>query len=323
MIERIRGRVPPAPDWVRVGIGDDAAVIEPGRNTLTVLTVDALIEGVHFDPAVCDLADVGFKALAVNLSDLAAMGARPRAAVLSLALPAQMRVYRLDALIDGLLELAGRHGVTLVGGNLAGSPGPLVVDVTALGVVGRRRVLSRSGAKPGDELYVSGRIGAAAAGLGILREHPADAAANAAFREAIQRFRRPEPRVRLGMLVGRNRAASACIDLSDGLADAAHQLAAAGGVGVRIDGPAVPLHPGARRWFEQRGHEPLDAALRGGEDYELLIAVPAKKRRRFTALGRLVKGLPLTRIGVVTREPGVYLTHAGGDRPLPHGFTHF
>ncbi len=165
LLARLRARVPPAPAWVALGIGDDAAVLEPARNELDVVTTDTLVEGVHFDPRFTTFADVGHKALAVNLSDLAAMGASPRAALLSLALPGGLAVDDFDALVDGFLAAAAASGVSLVGGNLARSPGPLVVDVTALGSVRRRRVLGRSGARPGDELYVSGAIGAAAAAL--------------------------------------------------------------------------------------------------------------------------------------------------------------
>ena len=221
LLARLRARVPPPPAWVSVGIGDDAAVVEPPRNQLEVLTTDVLVEGVHFDRRFSTAADVGHKALAVNLSDLAAMGAEPRAALLSLALPASLAVADFDALLDGFLALAARYRLALVGGNLSQSPGPLVVDVTAVGAARRRRVLTRAGGRPGDELFLSGRVGGAAAGLarlqalaGVLPGDDDDA------RAAVERYRRPEPRVRLGLLVGRNRAASACVDLSDGLADA-------------------------------------------------------------------------------------------------------
>ena len=145
-------------------MGDDAAVVEPARNRAEVITTDALVEGVHFDRAYVPASAIGHKALAVNLSDLAAMGAEGRAALLSLVLPGAMRVAEFDALLDGWFALAGRYAVTLVGGNISRSPGPLVVDVTAIGTVKPRRVLTRSGARPGDGIYVSGSVGAACAG---------------------------------------------------------------------------------------------------------------------------------------------------------------
>src|SRR3954469_21398057 len=147
LIERIRARIPAPPPWVIVGVGDDAAVIEPERNRLEVITTDAQVEGVHFDRRFSGPADIGHKALAVNLSDLAAMGAAPRAALLSLMLPPAWPVAHLDALLDGMLALAVRARITLVGGNITRSPGPLIVDVTVTGAVHRRRILTRAGAR--------------------------------------------------------------------------------------------------------------------------------------------------------------------------------
>ncbi len=164
LIERIRQRIPPAPAFVIVGIGDDAAVVEPERNLLEVLTTDSQVEGVHFDQTFVGAADIGHKALAVNLSDLAAMGAAPRVALLSLVLPPAMPVASVDALLDGLTALAARARISIVGGNIARSPGPLIVDVTATGSVHRRRVLTRAGGRAGDDLYVTGTLGGAAAG---------------------------------------------------------------------------------------------------------------------------------------------------------------
>jgi thiamine-monophosphate kinase len=321
LIERIRTRVPPAPPWVTIGIGDDAAVVEPERNELDVLTTDALVEGIHFDRAFVGAADIGFKALAVNVSDLAAMGATPRAALLSLVLPPDTAAADVDALVDGLLAAADQFRVALVGGNVARSPGPLVVDVTATGTVHRRRVLRRDAAKPGDEIYVSGTLGAAAAGLGWLRAVGVGQGFNPASFAA--RYLRPEPRLRLGTLLGRNRAAAACVDLSDGLGDAVRQIAEASGVGVIVDGNAIPVDSGAREWFEGRGVDPLQAALAGGEDYELLWTVPKRSRGRFRSISRLVRGLRLTRIGVATVDREIVVRGAGGDRPLPEGFAHF
>ena len=169
LIARIQERLPPPPAWMVVGIGDDAAVVEPERNRLEVLSVDALVEGVHFDRAFTPPAAVGHRALAVNLSDLAAMGAAPRLALLSLALPAVFPIAEFDQMVSGLTALAARHRLHLAGGNLTRSPGPLVIDVTVVGTVKRRQVLTRGGSRPGDELWVTGTIGAAAAGLQMLK----------------------------------------------------------------------------------------------------------------------------------------------------------
>ena len=320
LIARVRDRVPPAPDWVAVGLGDDAAVVEPARNVLEVVTTDALVEGIHFDRAFTPPRSIGHRALAVNLSDLAAMGAAPRAALLSLVLPPALPLADFDAMVDGFMALAAAHGVTLIGGNITRSPGPLLVDVTAIGTVRRRRALTRAGAKPGDEVWVSGEIGSAAAGLQSLsagaHQRQTMAGCEVAFLE-------PEPRVRLGVLLGRNRAAASCVDLSDGLADGLHQLAAASGVGLLVDAGAIPLSDAARGWFEHQQREPVAAALAGGDDYELLFTVRPRDRRRLEAVRRQARGVPLTRLGVVVREPGVILSRGGMSEPVPSGYMHF
>jgi thiamine-monophosphate kinase len=341
LIERIRARVPPAPPYVIVGIGDDAAVIEPERNAVEVVTTDGLVEGVHFDRAFVAPADIGHKALAVNLSDLAAMGAAPRVAVLSLMLPATFQVAYVDALLDGLLALAERAKIALVGGNISRSPGPLVIDVTAIGSVHRRRVLMRASGRAGDDLYVTGSIGGASAGLEMLqsraevakheggRDGLADLSAEARIEReggsdnCISRYLRPEPRTRFGLLLSRNRVTRACVDLSDGLADAVRQLAGASGTGATIEAEALPIDPAARRWFERRGMPAVDAALSGGEDYELLFAVSPKLRSRLHGIQRLAKGLAVKRIGQLSQERALVLKRDGRAEELPSGFTHF
>jgi thiamine-monophosphate kinase len=333
LIERIRQRLPRGASWLTIGPGDDAAVVEPVRNALDVLTVDTLVEGVHFERSLASAWAIGWRALAVNLSDLAAMGAEPRAALLALALPPKLPLADLDGFLDGFLALAARDRVQLIGGNLTRSPGPMVATVTVTGAVGRRQVLTRAGARAGDEVYVSGRIGAAAVGLESLRqgealpERPAgsdEAGEEADDLAACQaRYRRPEPRVRLGLALARNRAASACMDLSDGLADAVSQVAEASGVGITLDAAALPLHPAARRWFEERGADAVRAALAGGDDYELLFTVRPRRRGRLRAARQRAGRVAITRIGVVTAERGVVLKRGDREEPMPSGFAHF
>jgi thiamine-monophosphate kinase len=321
LLDRVRARLgsPAGPPGLVLGIGDDAAVVKPGRNVFTVLTVDAQIEGVHFDRRLSAPADIGARALAVNLSDLAAMGARPRWVLLSLMLPGTLAVADVEQLADGVAELARRYQVTVVGGNIASSPGPLIVEATAVGEVRPRGVLARSGGRPGDELYVSGGLGAAAAGLAMLRAGAPDADG-----ACIAWYRRPDPRVRLGWMVGRARAARAAMDLSDGLADAARQVAAASGCGVEIDGDALPIAAGARAWWTSRGEDPVIAALTGGDDYELLLAVPPAWRGRLRTVRERVADPPLTRVGVLTKDPDIrVLRRDGRAEPLPEGFHHF
>ena len=322
LIRHIRGRLPPAPDSLIVGPGDDAAVIAPERGAFQVLTTDAVVEGIHFDRRFSSLADVGYKALAVNISDLGAMGGKPEFALLSLILPEGTSLADLDALLDGLLEMAGAARVALVGGNISRSPGPLIVDVTVTGSVRPRRLLRRGGGRPGDQLFVTGSIGRAAAGLDWLRQGGFEVEnGDSQMAECARRHRRPEPRVRFGMLLGRNKAASACMDLSDGLADAVRQIAEASGTGAVLEAASLPIDPAAASWWTSRGQDPVLASLSGGDDYELLFAVPKKLRGRLRSVAREARGLPFTRIGELTPQPDLVLRRDSGDEPLPPAFN--
>jgi thiamine-monophosphate kinase len=323
LLARIRARLPKPGTGVVVGVGDDAAVVTGAGSAQVVLTTDALIEGVHFDRAIASAADVGHKALAVNLSDLAAMGATPRWALLSLVLPDGTAVDDVEQLLDGLVALASAESTALVGGNVARSPGPLVVDVTAVGTVHPRRVLTRNAGRPGDELYVSGVIGGGLAGLEMLRSDERQSSLPAAA-SCIDRYRRPHARVRLGRAMGQARAARAAMDLSDGLADAIRQIAEASGCGAEVDAAALPIDDGARRWWEARGEDPVAKALSGGDDYELLFASPAKWRGRVRHARKHAATPPLTRIGVLTGARDEYVVLREGRRErLTGGFEHW
>jgi thiamine-monophosphate kinase len=341
-----------------VGPGDDAAVIEPERGALDVLTTDALVEGVHFDHRFVPPDAIGHRALAVNLSDLAAMGATPRVALLSLVLPDALDVAVVDGMLDGLLALAATHGVSVIGGNISRSPGPLVVDVTAVGSVKPRRVLRRAGARPGDGVYVTGTIGDAVVGLHSLQEKcgagldagspprtPARWGADpprgpqpfdrlrvapsgvegqgSAPHMSEQRYLYPEPRVRMGMLLGRNRAATACMDLSDGLADAVRQVAAASQVGIAIDAAALPIADEVRRWHKEKNADLAAMVLQGGDDYELLFTARPSQAGRLRDVKKHAGSLPITKIGEVTRDRRLTVRTPVGDTPLPEGFEHF
>jgi thiamine-monophosphate kinase len=237
----------------------------------------------------------------------------------------------IDALLDGVLEMAADARLSVAGGNITRSPGPLIVDVTVTGHVRPRRILTRGGGRPGDSLYVSGSIGAAAAGLEWLRntggtrpkadeitEPPDDQ-----MSECIKRHRRPEPRLRLGALLGRTRTASACMDLSDGLADAVTGIAEASGTGAVIEASSLPIHPGAVDWFSERGQDPVSCALSSGDDYELLFSIGQKAGGRLRGVLREARGVRLTRIGQLTGDPAVTLLRNGQPERLPPGFAHF
>ena len=323
LIERIRARVGSPAAWTVVGLGDDAAVVAPVRGELDVLTTDTLVEDVHFRRAWTLPDLIGRKAVAINLSDLAAMGATPRAVLLGLCLPDALPIEDFDAVIDGVIAEATAARAALVGGNISRSPGPLIVDVTATGSVHRRRMLTRVGGKAGDELYVTGEVGGAATGLALLQDGIARDGLEQALTDCLARFERPEARLRCGRLVAGHRAASACMDLSDGLADAAHQVAQASGTGVVIEAEAIPVHEGARLWGHRRDLDPLLLALTGGEDYELLFAVPQKGRRAFLAAMQRCRPATAVKVGTLTKEPQALLMRDGKTGPLPAGFAHF
>jgi thiamine-monophosphate kinase len=246
--------------------------------------------------------------------------------LLSLMLPAWISVDDVEALANGVAEMAREAGVGLAGGNVTRTSGPLVVDVTVVGAVRPRKFLTRGGGRPGDMLYVSGALGAAAAGLDWLRTRqpgPAALPDDPTMASCVMRYRRPAPRTRLGALLGRTRTARACMDLSDGLADACRQIAEASRTGVRIHAARLPIDVGARRWFTEQGADPVVTSIAAGDDYELLFAVPPKGHRRLTAVERLARGLPLTRIGELTDEPNLVLMRNGHSESLPFGFSHF
>ena len=300
---------PPRAD-VALGVGDDAALLAPAPGQQLVVTVDTLIEGVHFF-ADCPPAALGHKALAVNLSDLAAMGAEPAWAVLALTLPRADEAW-LAEFARGFGELAREHGVALVGGDTC--RGPLVVSVTALGQVPTGQALCRAGAQPGDGVYVSGQLGAA--GLAVRARRGEIALPAALAQHAAQRLDWPQPRVALGLAL--RGLASAAIDVSDGLlADLGH-VCAAGGVGARLDLAALPLPAGA---LALASHEEL---LGAGDDYELCFAVPPSREAAVPALAARL-GCPLSRIGRIEAEPGLRLVDAAGRvQPAPpRGHDHF
>jgi thiamine-monophosphate kinase len=315
LIARIRQRLT-SPQWVVIGPGDDAAAIEPVRGALEVVTTDAQVDGVHFDRRFVPPDAIGHRALAVNLSDLAAMGARPRAALLSMALPASLEIAAFDGIVNGFLALAARYGVALIGGNITHTPGPLVLDVTAMGSAHRRKILTRDGARAGDEVWVTGTLGDAAVGLLSLQD---DHAAT----DLTGRYLRPDPRVRAGLLLGKNGVATSCMDLSDGLADGVRQIAQASSVGMTLDGSSIPIGQEAREWLSRKGRDPIEVALRGGDDFELIFTVRPKQAGRLRAVRRHLGDLPITRIGVVTRAPRVFVKDERGERELPEGYEHF
>jgi thiamine-monophosphate kinase len=321
------------PSRERRGVGDDCALLDLGGSTLA-LTSDMLVEGVHFFPGAAP-ADLGHKALAVNLSDLAAAGARPRCFLLDLALPAADEGW-LDAFCAGLFELAGAHGCELVGGDTTRSPaarvgeGPVIVAITAVGEVAAGAWRGRDGARPGDDLWVSGALGEAALALAVRRGErgagpviappPGEAARRwpGRLQRCLARMDRPQPRVALGLALAG--LATSAIDVSDGLVGDLRHLLERSGVGADLDASAVP-GGGLPDWLGPERCRRF--ALAGGDDYELLFSARARDRDAVAALA--TADLPLARIGAFTAEAGLRI-HDGGkllaDATLG-GFDHF
>lgn len=295
---------PPPPK----GPGDDCAVLPALREEWCV-TVDAVVEGVHFSLPHFTFEDVGHKALAVNLSDLAAMGARPRWFLCALAIPKKLGNRPVMAMAHGMRALARMHDITLVGGNVTASR-QLSITIAAGGEVARGAALTRSGARPGDRLYVSGTLGGARLGLSLLRQGVRS--------PAVARQLRPSPRIRLGLLSVRY--ARAAIDLSDGFSQDLRQLCRASRTGARIEIERLPV---SRELRARAGSDRRAArwALAGGEDYELLLAVPPHRSAAFErACARA--GEQVRDVGAMTRGSRVAFFAGGHAIPAPLGYDH-
>ena len=317
---------------VLLGIGDDAAVVQLGG--ALAVSNDVLVEGIDFLPK-SDPRRLGMKAIAVNLSDLAAMGATPLFALLALGLPARTPLAWFEQFHEGFRAVSTEHGVAVVGGDLSSSP-TVFASVTVMGRPLVPGFLSRSGASSGDELWISGTLGAAAAGLQLVRagyrldgedgvRGPAGRLLRSAQASELRRLIRhqlsPRPMVELGTTLAEKGLASAAIDLSDGLARDLHRLCRASGVGASVDRGALPVDSALSDLPKKVRLEPLASALFGGEDYGLLFTVP---RGKSPAVTRLAGRFALRKIGVMTPAPAVLLTAGGRSEPIPDaGFDHF
>jgi thiamine-monophosphate kinase len=317
LIERIRELTAQPRDDVRLGIGDDAAVLAVPAGQELVAAIDTLVEGVHFLRGTA-AADIGWKSLAVNLSDLAAMGANPAWALLALTLPEADTAF-VDGFAGGFARLAQPHRLALVGGDT--TRGPLSISVAVHGFVPPEKALTRSGARAGDAVLVTGTLGDAAAGLHALR-NPLDAGdSRAGLREfLVERLNRPTPRLTAGTAL--RGQASACIDISDGLlADLGH-VCVASGVGAEIDAALLPRSPALMALYDEASA--LRFALGGGDDYELCFTVPAARLAGVQAdLSRI--GCGVTRIGRIVDGRGVRVRAADGEwlGDALQGWEHF
>jgi thiamine-monophosphate kinase len=308
---------------VVVGPGDDAAAVRPPRGGQLLLTTDLLAENVHFRRAWTSPADLGWKLAAVNVSDIAAMGGRPLWALFSVALPRGLDAAFAVGLDRGLRAAARRFGFTVVGGDTCASDDGVFLSLALLGAAGPRLLL-RAGARPGDQLWATGDLGASRLGLAALERFGARPLP-APLRACARRHLRPEPRLAFGAALARAGLATAAMDVSDGLSRDLGRLCAASRAGAEVHAARVPLSPGTVRAARLLGADPLEAALHGGEEYELLFTAGPRDARRVAALGRRL-GVAVTDIGrIAPRRSGIVLADADGRRqPLvPRTWEHF
>lgn len=312
--------VQPAAGEIELGIGDDAALLRLPSDTQLVTTIDALIEEVHFRRDWSRPEDLGWKALAVNVSDLGAMGARPLAALLSIALPPNLPVRWIDRLYRGLAECARQYGCPIIGGDTVRSPRSVAISVTALGSVPCGRAVRRSGAQVGDLLYVTGVLGESGAGLDLLQR----SVMRKRKYEALYRWHiRPQPPVAAGAVLAEAGLPTAMMDLSDGLGSDLRHLTRASGVGAQVEAERLPISEVTRMAAKELGTDPARWALFGGEDYQLLFTVPRERLSEVApTLGPL--GITATVIGDITPRGLKLMLPDGSKKPLrPEGFAHF
>lgn len=316
LIDLIARKVRPSAT-VAISIGDDAAAFQLTDERLALATADMLVEGVHFDLAFCDPFRLGRKSLAVNLSDIAAMGGKPHSFLLSLAVPKTVSIEFLNDFSSGLVEIADEFGVNLVGGDTCASKGGLVIAITLFGEQQGQKLTRRCTARPGDCIFVTGHLGDSALGLKLLQEGQKTGA-------AVTRHLDPSPRVREGRALAEAGLATAMIDISDGLlADLGH-ITKNSAVGARLYLERIPLSAEYSEHFGLNGHERYALALGGGEDYELLFTAPEHRKSQiislFSKFGTLV-----SEIGEITTVPGIRVLSPEGEtiHGIATGYDHF
>jgi thiamine-monophosphate kinase len=317
LVAAIRERVAGVPaNRLKVGIGDDAAVWQPSRSHRSVITTDALVEGVHFTRDAMSAHDAGWRALASNLSDVAAMGARPVLATIALGFPPGTDTDWLLASYDGIAALATRARCAIAGGDLTQAPA-ITFAITVVGEVRASNLKRRDRARPGDVIALTGPLGASRAGLLLALDRP-DLAADPELAAALAAYRTPQPRLHEGAWLGASRHVRAMLDVSDGLSTDLARLCAASGTGASLD--SIPVAEGARRVAVCSGDDPEGWALDGGEDFELLVSVEKRGFGHLAARFRARFGRELLPIGRMTARQGV--VRPDGAAVLSTGWDH-
>ena len=328
-INSLRQRIGSSSQSIVTGIGDDAAVFRNSSGKETVVSTDLLVEDIDFRRSTTPPYLLGHKALAVSLSDLAAMGSRPLWSLISIGVPEDVwESDFIDRFYDGWLDLANRYGVQLIGGDTSRTNERLVIDSIAIGECSAGMAVKRSGASAGDQIFVTGSLGAAAAGLRLIERGAHLAEQNLADEDSqkldhvLLRQLRPEPRVGWGIVLGEERIVSSMIDLSDGVSSDLNHLCTASNVGALIDASLLPIDEHVVELCGRRALDPLQLALHGGEDFELLFTV---KPENVARLPRRVDGVEIKRIGeVMSANYGVKISEGSRIWDLrPGGWKHF
>ena len=315
-------------DGLTVGIGDDAAVFTPAPGMEVVVCCDGMVETVHFLKETMNPADIGYKAVISNISDVAAMGGIARFALVCIAVPPHWTESECDRIYDGIHEACGQYGVRLIGGDTVSAPDSLFLSVTLLGEVENGQALRRSQAKPGQLVFVTGSLGSSAAGLHLLLEQTRQKGAAqripAAWQVLIDAHQRPQAQVQAGRLLLASGACGALNDVSDGLASELWEIADASDVALRIEADKIPLLPEALDCARQASCDPLEWALYGGEDYQLVGTLDADQAETVALLFARQK-IPFTVIGrVEAKGRDVVLVREGAEHKLPKGgYNHF
>lgn len=319
LIEYIRKKTVRKASSVLIGMGDDAAALKVSSSSLLLATTDMLLEGVHFDLSYTDFYSLGWKSAAVNLSDIAAMGGVPRFCLISLGIPSSVSVEQVKDFYRGFRTVLRAHGTILVGGDTCSSRKDFVINVVVLGESEKTKIVTRAGAKPGDRIFVTGTLGDSAAGLDLLGTTAGRKGQESWRKKLIQKHLRPVPRVAWGRMIAIAKCAHAMIDISDGLSSDLAHLCDESEVGARIIAEDLPCSPSLRAASDDLGKTPLQYALSGGEDYELLFTVPPAKKKKLRSFP-----ISATEIGVITEGRGLLISRGGKVKQFrPTGYAHF
>lgn len=320
LIDRIRRRFPLPKRPLLIGIGDDSAVFRPKRDTDILLTTDLLIEYIHFDLRYISFRQLGYKALAVNISDIAAMGGIPRYLVVSLAIPGGLDIKDIDELYKGIGILAKRFGISLAGGDTSASKKGIFISITLLGDVEPGIAIARSGASVGDSIIVTGSLGDSSAGLDVLKKREN---AGRGYSYLRKKHLMPLPRVDEGRFLATNKLATSMIDISDGLLSDLSHILDESGVGAELFLDKIPISASLRRYAARVGASPLRFALSGGEDYELLFTASKASTQKVVS-SPLLNETGISVIGRITKDKGI---RWAGDYKIEEeslkGYDHF